>query len=139
MKKTNEKGIDALALIRHAALGAAWGIALTIVVIFIFAAVLIAGRLPSSLMDPFIIVSVIIGTALSGAYCAKKQGGGVITAGVSTAAVYVLLLLIGSMMFGQNSTEAPLTLELIIAALAGGIFGGVLKLNKKRKKSKLRK
>ena len=141
MTKSNKKdsGVDTKSLIKHSTAGAAIGMLATMMAILVFAALILTGTLPEKLRDTFVLVSVILGATLGGLYCAGRQGGGVVTAGLSSAAVYVLLALMGTLLFGRNSDETVLTLRIIIAASAGGCFGGVLKLHRKKKKSRLRR
>lgn len=141
MTKSNKKesGVDGKSLIKHSVAGAIIGMLITMAAIIIFAALLLTGALPETLRDSFILVSVLVGAMLGGVFCAGRQGRGVITAGLSSAAAYVLLVLLVTMFFKKNGDEMALTLRIIIAALAGGCFGGVLKLHRKRKKSRLRR
>ena len=67
------------------------------------------------------------------------MGRGVITAGVATAGVYIAIVLIGTIFTVKPIDNGVLTLKIIIAALAGGCFGGTLKLYRKTKKSNVRK
>lgn len=141
MTKANKKesGVDVKKLIRHSAAGAVIGLLVTMMAILVFAALMLSGTLPETLLDSLVLVSVIMGATIGGVFCAGRQGRGVITAGLSSAVAYVLLALIGTMLFQKNNEEIALTLRVIIAAVAGGCFGGVLKLHRKRKKSRLRK
>lgn len=141
MKKfvQKENGGGGMSLIRHSAVGAIIGMLVTILAVFLFSAAMTTELLPVSMSDTFVIVSVIVGTTVSGVYCAKKQGTGVITAGFASAAAYIVLALIGTLMFMRKGPEPALTLKVIIAAVAGGGFGGVLKLRRKNNKSRLRK
>jgi len=136
-KKENSAGIKSL--IKHSAVGAALGLLLTMAVILIFSALIVSGVLPASLRDSLILVSVVLGAALSGLYCAGRQGGGVVIAGLSSAAAYILLIIAATLLFGKNSGETALTFRIIIATVAGASFGAVLKLHRKKKKSKLRR
>ena len=141
MTKSNKKESDAdvKRLIKHSMLGAIIGMLVTMAALLIFASLMLTGVLPETLRDSFILVTVILGATLSGVLCAGRQGRGVITAGLSSAAAYVVLVLLGTMLFKKNSDEIALTLRIIIAAVAGGCFGGVLKLHRKKKKSRLRR
>ena len=134
-----ESGVDGKSLIKHSLTGAVIGILITMMAILVFAALMVMGALPESLRDSFILVSVLVGATISGVFCAGRQGKGVVTAGVSSAAAYVLLLLLVTLIFKDNSDEMALTLRIILAVIAGGTFGGVLKLHRKNKKSRLRR
>lgn len=141
MKKSNQKEMDGKAgiLLKHSTVGAFLGMFITLLIIFAVSMLMVSGALSETLCDSFIIVSVLVGTTISGLYCAGKQGRGVVTAGVVAAAMYVILLLLGTMLFRKSGGGAALILKEMIAAVAGGCFGGVLRLYKKGKKSKLRK
>ena len=141
MKKSSkiERGMGKKSLIRHSAIGAFLGLAITMAFIFIVALVMMKGAFNVSLRDTLLLVAVILGATISGLYCAGRQGGGVVVAGLTAAAAYVILILLGTMLFRRNGNEAALTIRIIIAAVAGGCFGGVLKLHRKKKKSKLRR
>ncbi|NCB74299.1 MAG: TIGR04086 family membrane protein [Clostridia bacterium] len=136
-KKENSTGRKSL--IKHSAVGAALGMLLTLAAILVFSALIVSGVLPATLRDAFILVSVIMGSTLSGLYCAGRESGGVVIAGLSSAAAYIMLILAVTLLFGKNSGETALTFRIIIATVAGASFGAVLKLHRKKKKSKLRR
>ena len=136
-KKENSTGRKGL--IKHSAVGAAMGMLLTMAIILIFSVFIASGDIPSSLRDALILVSVILGAMLAGLYCAGKQGGGVVIAGLSSGAAYIVLILAATLLFGKNGGETALTFRIIIATVAGASFGSVLKLHRKKKKSKLRR
>jgi putative membrane protein (TIGR04086 family) len=141
MKKSvqKESGGDGVSLIRHSAIGAVLGMLVTVLAVFAFSVAMTTELLPVSMSDSFVLVSVIVGTTVSGIYCAKRQGRGVITAGLASAGAYVALVLLGTLMFMKKGDDPSLTLKVVLAAVAGGGFGGALKLRGKNKKSKLRK
>ena len=142
MNKTNQKESENKGLIKHSIIGAVLGMLMTIIIIFALSILMMTSKLNESLCDSFVIVSVMLGTTISGLYCAGKQGRGVITAGLLSSLAYIILLLLGTLIFsknGNNAESAALTIKEIVAAVAGGCFGGVLRLYKKGKKSRLRK
>lgn len=124
---------------KNAVLGAVMGMAGTLLLLLLFAALLAGGKLPTGMLDEFVILSVLLGTALGAFICTGKQGGGVITAGAVTALAYILLLLICTLIFRKDGSGPQLILKEMIAAVAGGCFGGVLRLHKKTPKSRLRR
>lgn len=141
MKKSNnkERGTDKKGLVKHSIKSALLGLIVTMAFMFIISALMLTGAVPDSLKDTMILVAVVIGATASGLYCASKRGGGVVVAGITAAAAYIILVLLGTILFGKSGDGPALTLKIIIASVAGGCFGGVLKLNKKRKKSRLRR
>jgi hypothetical protein len=95
--------------------------------------------LSASLKDVAVLVSVLAGTAVGGVYCASRQGGGVITDGLAASGVYAVLVFLGTLVLRKGGTEGALTVRILIAAVAGGCFGGVLKLNRKKQKRRLKR
>ena len=134
-----ESGAEGRSLIMHSLAGAIIGILVTMAAILLFSVLMVTGVLPESLRDTFVLVSVLFGAMISGAFCAGRQGRGVVTAGLSSAVAYVLLVLFVTLIFKDNSDEIALALRIILAVIAGGTFGGVLKLHRKNKKSRLRR
>ena len=134
-----ENSTEGKGLIKHSIIGAVIGLVITMLAILIFSALMVSGLLTETLRDSLVLVSVILGSTIGGVFCAGRQGRGVITAGLSSAVAYVLLILIGTLAFKRNSNEISLILRIIIAVIAGGAFGGVLKLHRKSKKSHLRR
>lgn len=141
MKKVNikERGLSKKGLIKNSAAGALLGMIITMAMLFLCAALMLSGTVPSALRDALILVTVIVGATVSGLYCAGRQGRGVVTAGLASSAAYVVLILLCTVLFRKNGNETALTTRIIIAAVAGGCFGGVLKLHRKRKISRLRR
>lgn len=136
-KKTNRK--EEGGLIKYAVVGGALGFGTSLVLLLLLAGLMLGGALAENLADSLILVAVLFGAAVGGLYCAGKQGGGVVVAGLASAGAYVLMLLLATMLCKKAGAENMLTVKAMVAAVAGGCFGGVLKLNKKRKKSKLRR
>ena len=145
MEKTRKKTIQTGkgGLIFNAVKGAALGYGVSLVMLLVMAALLLGGLFSASLTDSLILVCVLAGATVGGLYCAGKQGGGVVVAGLCAAGFYVLFVLLATLLFKRpevkGSAEGVLTMKVLIASVAGGCFGGVLKLNRKRKKSKLRR
>jgi len=138
MKKLNikERGTDKKSLLGYSVKGAFLGMLITMAIIFVLAAMMQTGVLPVTLRDTLMLVAVILGATASGLYCAGMRGGGVVVAGLTASGPYALL---GTLLFRRSGGEAPISMRIIIAAVAGGCFGGVLKLHRKRKISRLRR
>lgn len=138
-RKRRSEGRGESPLWKDAARGAAAGFAATLLLLFIFSVLLAKGKAPADLLDDFVIVSVLLGTALGAFLCAGKRGGGVVTAGTLTALSYILLLLFLTLLFRQEDSGPQMIVKEMIASVAGGCFGGVLRLRRKTPKSHLRK
>ncbi len=139
MTSTKEKKAGASGLIKTAAKSAVLGIVITVLLLLGISALAVAGIISLDMSDEYVICSVIIGSAVSGATCAKKMGRGVITAGLTAAGVYLVVILIGSIFTVKPANEGTIIIKIIIASMSGGCFGGVLRLYRKTKKSKIRK
>lgn len=141
MNKTrqNKSETTIKSLTLYAAVGAGLGLLSTLLILFGVSALLVTGSVPASLKDALILAAILMGTTVGGFYCAGRRGGGVVTAGLISSLAYVVLLLVGILMFKKGDTETSLLLRQMVASVAGGCFGGVLRLHKKTKKSRLRK
>lgn len=139
MKKRKDTKEVKTGLLRHAAVGAVIGLAVTLLLILVFSLTVSTGLVSQSLQDSLVVFCVVIGTAAGGLYCAGKQGGGVVTAGMLSAVGYIALVLIVTMLVAGRDGQEGILMKVIIAAVAGGTFGGVLRLNRKNQKSRLRK
>lgn len=138
-RKRRSEGKGESPLWKDATKGATAGLVATMVLLFIFSAVLAKGKAPAELLDDLVIFSVLLGTAFGAFLCAGKRGEGVVTAGALTALAYILLLLFLTLMFRRDDSGPQMIVKEMIASVAGGCFGGVLRLHKKTQKSRLRK
>lgn len=139
MKKTREKKQAGSSLFGAAGKSAIFGFLLTLILLLGEAALIVSGIVSTEMADEFVICCVLIGATFSGAHCAKIRSGGVITAGMTAAGIFLALILAVSVFTAKNLFEGSLTVKIIIASTAGGCFGGVLRLYRKTKKSKMRK
>lgn len=126
-------------LLLTAAKSAAVGLGVSVILLLAVAGGIVSGAIAQDMGDEFVICCVLIGSALAGFICAKKRGGGVVTAGITASAIYLLVILFGSIFTAGEAENGTIILKIIIASASGGAFGGVLCLYKKTKKSKLRK
>lgn len=126
-------------LASDALLGAVWGMAGTLLTLLVLAALLAKGKAPAGMLDDFVVLSVLMGTALGAYRCAGRRSSGVVTAGALTALAYILLLLVCTLLFGGKDGGPQMIVKEMIASVAGGCFGGALRLHKKTQKSRLRK
>lgn len=133
----NKKGEDRLAYV--SAKGAAAGLLTTLLLMLAVAWGMASGAVSRNMTDDLIVCCVVAGTTLGGWLCAKKQDRGVVTAGLCASGMYLIPVLVASIFVQGSSSEEGITMKIIIAALLGGAFGGVLRLYKKTKKPKVRR
>ncbi len=139
MKKSKDTKEAKNGLLRHSIIGSIIGLAVTLILMLVFALTISTGLVAQSLQDSLVVFCVVIGAAAGGLYCAGKQGGGVITAGMLSAVGYIVLVLAVTMLVARRDGQEGVLLKVIIASVAGGTFGGALRLNRKNQKSRLRK
>lgn len=118
---------------------AAIGLLITMLLLLGFSILMSAGAGLIQLEDQYVIISVVIGAAFSGALCVRKKERGVLIAGFLTGVCYILMMLIGALLIPKSGNEGGILLKNTIAALCGGCFGGTLHLYRRNKKSKLRR
>ena len=90
--------------------------------------------LPYALVDELLIACVFLGAAIGGAAAAKKRGKSALASGLIAGA----LLAVGSLMAEGEAALSADCLRHAIAAVAGGLFGGALCLNRRAAKRKKR-
>ena len=85
-----------------------------------------------------LIACVFLGAAIGGAAAAKKRGKSALASGLIAGAVLAALLAVGSLMAEGEAALSADCLRHAIAAVAGGLFGGALCLNRRAAKRKKR-
>ncbi len=130
---------SSMRLIKSGTAAAVIGILLTMLLLLGVAVLTENGAVPEKMRDPFILASTLIGSAIAGALCAKKSGRGAITSGLSVAAVYIAIVLLGTIINGNDAGNEALSIRVVLAIIAGCIIGGVLKLHRNGKKRKKRR
>lgn len=139
MNKRGSKTKGKEELIKNALKSGVLSLGITMVLLLFLSLGVSSGAVSAKLSDSLMIAVVIMATTVGGIFCASRQGGGVITAGALSSVMYMAAMVMLSMLLPKLGDEGGLLLRVLIAAVAGGTFGGVLKLNRKSKKSKLRK
>jgi putative membrane protein (TIGR04086 family) len=131
MEEKKNAGLDYLV---NLAAGLLPGFAAT--VLFLFLSSLLVSRevLPASLRDELILAAVFVGATATGLTAAKRQGSGVLLAGLLAGFGYLLLLKLFSACVPSGSLFGGLSLKTAICSIAGGAFGGALRSQKKKQK-----
>lgn len=139
MNKEKQKTEGRKELLRCAGINGAIGFIITMLLLFVLAVLIVTGTIPADMWDEYVICSVIIGALIGGRRCAKKMESGVVTAGAAAALGYMILVLAGTVFTAKSPENGTLTMKILIAAPAGGCFGGATKLYRRTKKSKIRR
>ena len=95
---------------------------------------------PASTIEVLTIACVFAGAAAGGAAAAKRRGGGAIEAGLACGLTLAAVVVVAALAAPGEGPVTASCLRFVIAALAGGGFGGALCLNRgksKRRKSRL--
>lgn len=138
MRVRNDKN-GFLQLMKRAGIGTVFGMASAVIVLLALAALTASGAVSLKLAERLTPAAVVAGAAVAGVFTASKKEGGVVTAGLTAGVVFLAVLTIVMLLTPESEEKGQSYGRLVIAALAGGAFGGVLKIGKKRKKSKLRR
>lgn len=139
MNKTKNKKSSIKDRLETLAIGTGLGLAVCAILMLVSAALISNGTLEQKTTDAIILACVLLGAAVSGAYVAGRSNGGVVVAGLKSAAVIGVILLLGTMLNTGKSSGDALTIRLLIAAAVGGTFGGVLKLHRNGNKTRHRR
>ena len=93
--------------------------------------------LPYALVDELLIACVFLGSTAGGAGAAKRRGSAPLPSGLTAGAALAAAVVVVSLMAQGEGAISADCLRHVIAAVAGGAFGGALCLNRgvgKRKK-----
>lgn len=132
-------GNSFLRLVKKAALGTAVGMLVTLALIFVLSLLTAAGTIGEKLAGRLTLAAALTGSAAAGALTADAEEGGVVKAGLIGGVMYLLILTAILVFMPEEGEKGQAYGRIIIASIAGGTFGGVLRIGKKRKKSKLRR
>lgn len=91
------------------------------------------------LLEEAVIASAFLGATLAGVVAAKRQGRGVLPAGLAAGAVHFLLLVLLGLTFAEEPALNVMTIKAMVCSAAGAMFGGALCIGKKHKNTKYRK
>ncbi|HHU22368.1 MAG TPA: TIGR04086 family membrane protein [Clostridiales bacterium] len=139
MIKTEEERVSYSGLLISSAMGGAVGTVLSIILLFVFAFLISEGKLPESLSEPLVVAAAFVGATASGVASAKRQGRGVVVSGICGGIAYMIIILLVTALGGSGGVFGPMTLKLVICAVAGGAFGGTLCSGGKKKKRRRRR
>ena len=114
--------------------GPVLGAVVTILLLYLTAMLLERQILPYSLAREFVIACLFLGSAAGGAAAAKRRGSAALPSGLAAGAAIAAAVVILSLMV-QGAVSAN-CLRNVIAAVAGGAFGGALCLDRGRGKRK---
>lgn len=110
------------------------GMAVTLIALLIFAALIAGEKLPESLMKTLTHCAAILGAITTGIVSARTAGERVLVNAVAAGAVYLLMVLV-LCAFICDDGYGKIIIEKTICALFGSAFGGALCVNRKNKKS----
>ncbi|GHV06957.1 hypothetical protein FACS1894217_06720 [Clostridia bacterium] len=117
------------------AVSVATSLLLSLVVLFVFAQAISASAIPESTMGWGAVIAVLVGAFVCGVR-GVKMFGGLLSGIIAGFAYFLLLLLVGAMIFMRVKPEVPV-LNLVVAAVVGGGLAGLLgglRKNTNRKK-----
>ena len=131
MFKPQENASPPLKRFLHLIISALWGIALTVIVIVIASFAVASGIVGDNVVFPVGILAVATGAILAGFVGAKSMEIGALWGGlVSGITCLVMLILLGSILFGRLMPGSSL-LWVAASSILGGAVGGFFAANKK--------
>ena len=129
MKEMNSEGTKSN-LIRILK-GSAFSIVITLVLLFIYSALLTYTSLNENTMPVFVIaitaISILAGSLISSINI-KKNG---LTNGAMVGLIYILVIYLLSSIIGQNFSLNMYSIIMFVASVIAGAIGGIIGVNKK--------
>lgn len=123
--------------LRWYVLGPVLGAVASAVLLYITAVLLERQILPYSVAGELVIACLFLGSTAGGAGAAKRRGSALLPSGLTAGAALAAAVVVVSLMAQGEGAISADCLRHVIAAVAGGAFGGALCLNRgggKRKK-----
>ena len=123
--------------LRWYVLGPVLGAVVSALLLYITAVLLERQILPYSLAGELVIACLFLGSTAGGAGAAKRRGSAPLPSGLTAGAALTAAVVVVSLMAQGEGAISADCLRHVIAAVAGGAFGGALCLNRgggKRKK-----
>lgn len=134
-----KKGIGAAApmtaalFLKQAGIGAVFGVALTIVVLLLLAALMTVRDVPHTMVEPLAISAASVGSLFGGLVSSRLLGEKGLFAGLCTGAMVALLIVLLSLVSSGLSVGMMMMLRLITILLSSAV-GGVLGVNIRKKR-----
>lgn len=129
----------AVKYIRCAVKGAGVTVVSAAVILFVLSWLISGGAIPSTMMEEYVIVTVILSALLGGVIAVRLQGRTAIITALISGFVVLLGITVASMLANGIVFFNSLYVKMMISIFAGSITGGVLgakrSTSKKRRKS----
>ncbi len=109
-------------------IGALIGVAVILLVIMFFAALMLVCKFNSSLASPFSSIALAIGSIFAGYISARKNGGKALLCGLVTAGIIILILALFGLIISKNITL--MSLIHFSVTLLGSLIGSILGVSK---------
>lgn len=122
----------------YAAIGAVLSILITLALMMAGAWLISSGRIAIIHSCRLVMLCVFLGTLTGTILTVEKQGRGVLTAGLLTSLMYMLLLIIFALAAGVERLFNENLIKMIICCIVGSALGGALLTNKKQGKRKIK-
>lgn len=117
---------------REIIIAAAMGTAAALLIVLLAAFALNASLLPNELADKLALAAVFCGAAVGG-LCAGKRGRGALLGGLFSGITMAAVIFVGALTASAGAEQlGSACLRSIIAAAAGGLFGGALHVGGRR-------
>lgn len=133
MRKIEDKKVKKNNPIANILKGSLIGMASSIIILGIVAALITAGRLSESFMQEMTVAACFIGSLIGTVVLVKRTKTRVLLTGVGVGFVmFLVTLLIGAL--DENSSVGSLTFAIFISMMTGGVLGSIFGATKKKKK-----
>ena len=126
-------------LATRAAVGAAFAMGLTLLLMLAVAALIAAGRLPAEQSKRLIMLCVFIGTLIGALGVAAGQGRGILRAVALCGGMYLMLHILLSVFAGAGHIFGGGFLKTAVCAAAGSALGGALQIHRTGRRPKHRR
>jgi len=138
METKTEKRVSLSGVMVKSVIGGAVSLAASLILLLLFALLLDSELLPESIGEELVITAVFIAAVFGGLLAAKRNALSPMPGGICGGVCFLIIILLITALRPDSQVFSVMTIKLLICALSGGAFGGLLagkrKFSKKRKK-----
>jgi putative membrane protein (TIGR04086 family) len=134
-KKTSERA-DISGMVVNSVIGGLAAVLLCIILLLVFAILIAVEAIPEAIEEELIITTAFISATAGAVVTAKRRGSSPLPSGLCGGVCFLIFILLITALKPSSQIFGVMTIKLLICALSGGAFGGLL--GSKQKKVKKR-
>lgn len=134
MRRAKENKQAPQGLVINSIIGAFLALGMTLVLLFICSIFVVSGWLPEGMMGPITVAALFLSSVAGGAVAIRRHRARALFVGLLQGSVLYIITVIGGAMSPAAALFGAWSIQLLLAALLGGVAAGFMGAGKKRRK-----